>query len=229
MKLFILIMGWYSGLLLAACPDMDTLQATYEITLSDKKNSTSQLVLSRHGQWVAHQYPKQKITETWLRTAHGRLKKTRYFEHFHRAIEYAPGETIQGKRPLSWAMRYQLVEPALLAQLTKVHSETLECDTVETYQGVVDGEQVELSWMAGSHLVKYFIKQQGARQIRWRLVDVEYDQAKVTRYKRELESYQTTDFADIGDDHTDPFLTDMVHQGFIEHGSDGVYHAPHNH
>ena len=44
-----------------------------------------------------------------------------------------------------------------------------------------------------------------------------------------LPAYQTTDFADIGDDHTDPFLTDMVHQGFIEHGSDGVYHAPHNH
>ena len=29
--------------------------------------------------------------------------------------------------------------------------------------------------------------------------------------------------ADIGDDHTDPFLTNMVNQGFIEAGASGFY------
>ena len=56
----------------------------------------------------------------------------------------------------------------------------------------------------------------------WTLQDVNYN-ADTNTFFAKRESYQSTDYADIGDDHTDPFLTKMVNQGFIEAGASGYY------
>ena len=40
--------------------------------------------------------------------------------------------------------------------------------------------------------------------------------------------YQTTDYADIGDSESDPFLRKMINLGFVEHGSSGMYDAQGN-
>lgn len=37
--------------------------------------------------------------------------------------------------------------------------------------------------------------------------------------------WQSTDFADVGDNESDPFLRRMISLGFVEHGASGFYHA----
>ena len=37
--------------------------------------------------------------------------------------------------------------------------------------------------------------------------------------------YQTTDYADVGDNESDPMLAKMIKLGFISHGASGFYHA----
>ena len=56
----------------------------------------------------------------------------------------------------------------------------------------------------------------------WTLTNADYE-ADVSNFFAKRVDYQATDYADIGDDHTDPFLTKMVTQGFIEAGASGFY------
>ncbi|WP_352289120.1 hypothetical protein, partial [Psychrobacter sp. GW64-MNA-CIBAN-0177] len=37
------------------------------------------------------------------------------------------------------------------------------------------------------------------------------------------DNFQTTDYADIGDNENDPFLAKMINLGFIEHSATGFY------
>ena len=59
----------------------------------------------------------------------------------------------------------------------------------------------------------------------WQQQSLSHEQADINAFFASRYGYQTTDYADIGDDHTDPFLTNMVHQGFIEAGASGFYNA----
>jgi len=48
---------------------------------------------------------------------------------------------------------------------------------------------------------------------------------KIEEFFRIRGSYQTTDYADIGDNESDPFLLKMMNLGFIKHGASGFYDA----
>ena len=50
----------------------------------------------------------------------------------------------------------------------------------------------------------------------WELTSLNLDKTEIAAEFAAREQYLSTDYADIGDDHTDPFLTQMVNLGFIE-------------
>ena len=52
-----------------------------------------------------------------------------------------------------------------------------------------------------------------------------HNQQKVQVEFAKWDNYQTTDYADIGDNESDPFLAKMINLGFVEHGASGFYHA----
>lgn len=54
---------------------------------------------------------------------------------------------------------------------------------------------------------------------------VKFDKAAVMQQFANWDSFQTTDYADIGDNEGDPFLAKMINLGFIEHGASGFYDA----
>ena len=51
------------------------------------------------------------------------------------------------------------------------------------------------------------------------------DEVEIAAEFVKREQYISTDYADIGDDHTEPFLTQMVNLGFIEGGASDFYNA----
>lgn len=63
---------------------------------------------------------------------------------------------------------------------------------------------------------------------RWILVSLESDEDKVGDRFAAWDSHATTDFADIGDNESDPFLMRMINLGFISHGASGFYDASGN-
>ena len=55
------------------------------------------------------------------------------------------------------------------------------------------------------------------------LNDVNSDTPAIKAQFAKWDNFQTTDYADIGDNESDPFLAKMINLGFIEHGATGFY------
>ena len=212
------------------------LSASYTINVADagQKEHTTQLVLWRNQHTVAHQYQQTGITEAWTQVKNQWLKPVRYFDNHQRAIEYQPGERMHGRVDNDWSYRYQLISDALRSKMTALAVSGNGCDTTYTYRLNSQGNSYSLTWLPALKLVKAFEAKEGAVTRTWSLEHVSYDQADITAFFDKRNSYKSTDYADIGDDHTDPFLTRMVNQGFIEAGASGFYNADgkaigHNH
>lgn len=204
--------------------DAGTLHADYQIryTDNDQHIHTSELHLWRQGHAVAQQYPATQITQAWEHE-HNRLKPYRHFDAYKRTIEYQPGEAIHGKLDTDWSYRYQLISDALIQAMTEVSESGEGCDKIQhlTY---TQGEQTfTLDWQPALKLIKYFEVTTPKGKTVWQRETLSFDAGEIKQFFAVRSNYKSTDFADIGDDHTDPFLTSMVHQGFIEPAASGFY------
>ncbi|WP_232364963.1 hypothetical protein [Salinimonas marina] len=183
---------------------------------------SSSLSLWRMDNKVAHQYPATQITEVYTLVRNKLIKPVRYFDNHQRAIEYQPGETIHGKRETDFSYRYQLISDTFIDKMTLVGSTDKNCNQTNTYELKTATSFFKLVWRVKHQLIERFeIKQDNMHRI-WTLTNADFD-ADISTFFAKRVDYQSTDFADIGDDHTDPFLTRMVTQGFIEAGASGFY------
>jgi hypothetical protein len=211
------------------CVSQGQLKAKYKITVQHKlqnmNNNTKDttLILWRKNNVVAHQYPSTQITEMWQKINDRLIKPIRFFNAHSRAIEYQPGEVVHGKKETDWSYRNQLISDVLLKSMQKVKTYGQACvQVVQLIQKSKKGELL-IEWMPQLKLIKSFQFKGQQRQENWQLVELDIQSAKSEAYFDKLYTYQTTDYADIGDDHTDQFLTKMVTLGFVEAGSSGFY------
>lgn len=191
-------------------------------TANGKNVRSSALSLWRMGNKVAHQYPATQITEVYTLVRNKLIKPIRYFDSHQRAIEYQPGETIHGKRETDFTYRYQLISDTFIDKMTLVGSAGKNCHQTDTYELKTATRTFKLVWRVKQQLIERFDIEQDNMHRTWTLTNADFD-AKVSSFFAKRATYQSTDYADIGDDHTDPFLTKMVTQGFIEAGSSGFY------
>lgn len=207
--------------------DGQQVKADYTITSTkhtamgeNARNST--LSLWRKDNKVAHQYPATQITEVYTLVHNKLIKPVRYFDGHQRAIEYQPGETIHGKRETDFSYRYQLISDAFIDNMTLVSSTGKNCNQTNTYEFKTATSAFKLVWRVEHQLIERFDIEQGNMHLTWTLTNADFDADASTFFAQRV-NYQSTDYADIGDDHTDPFLTKMVTQGFIEAGASGFY------
>ncbi len=66
---------------------------------------------------------------------------------------------------------------------------------------------------------------QGDKKSHWKLQKIERNQDVINQFFAQRANYQSTDFADIGDNESDPFLIKMINLGFIDHSASGIYNA----
>ena len=200
------------------------LKADYTVTTRRgfTLGNSTEISLLRYNNTVAHQYPKVGITETWKMVRNKLIKPVRYFDKHERAIEYQPGESIHGRIEKDFSFRYQLISNTLLNKMTLERSEGKGCMRIEylTYQN--NKVDMVLAWLPELKLIQHFrvIEKNTTRE--WSLVSVDHN-LNLEAFFESRDKYKATDYADIGDDHTDPFLTNMVNQGFIEAGASGFY------
>ncbi|MGY0638163.1 MAG: hypothetical protein ACW7DW_14620 [Paraglaciecola chathamensis] len=200
------------------------LSASYILESSDGAQSrNSELVLYRNGKTVAHHYPQTQITESWYLSPNQQVKPTRSFDSAKRAIEYQPGEKVHGKTETDWDYRNNLISQALLSQLDLVKETGTGCELTRHYSKTIGHTKISVQWAVEQSLLLEYSWQQDNKKEMWTLTEVNHDAKEVDRFFEQRSQYQTTDFADIGDDHSDPFLTKMVTLGFIEKGASGFY------
>jgi hypothetical protein len=204
--------------------------AEYEIVNSsrsrDKLDTALQVTLVRNGNEVAHQYPQTGITESWQLNQANQIKSTRFFDMHERAIEYQPGEKVHGKSESDWSYRNQLISDSLLKKFTTTNSIHEGCGRIETKTFSNDELTMEITWFPGLSLINSFAiteKKTDSIVESWSLKSVDLSGEQITPFFKSRYDYYATDYADIGDDHTDPFLTKMMNLGFIEHGASGFY------
>lgn len=200
------------------------LSATYQLdSVSGEKHNSTDLILWRSGNTVAHQYPQTHITESWYLSKNQQIKPTRFFDQAKRAIEYQPGEKVHGKTESDWDYRNSLISQSLLSQLDLTGESGNGCERVKHFSKSIGQTHIQVSWLVNQGLVSQYSWQNGNKKESWQLQSVSTKVAPIDDFFAQRADYQTTDFADIGDDHTDPFLTKMVTLGFIEQGASGFY------
>lgn len=209
------------------------LTAEYQIQTIDKHTGKvlkqTSLTLWRDSHRVAHHYPQTQITEGWERVSDKLIKPTRYFDQHQRAIEYQPGEAVHGKKETDYSSRNQLISNSILASLTLEATLQQQYGVQQHFTGHNGTKAITLDWLPQQKLIRKLEIAGKHTSMLWQLKQLTRDQKTVTAFFKQRDNYQGTDFADIGDDHTDPFLTQMVHLGFIEHGASGFYQAHSEH
>lgn len=160
---------------------------------------------------------------TWFKLSNGSVQKIAHFDHFKRSIEYQ-AKLMSDDR---WQQIRQLIPNSKRQSLNFEGSQLKGCYQQETYQweNKVSNLQGKLLWNADLKLVTELTIKQGDRQSYWQLEKIEQDEAIIEAAFAQRANYQATDFADIGDNESDPFLIKMINLGFIEHGSSGIYNT----
>jgi hypothetical protein len=196
--------------------EQKTLSAQYQVTTKqDTKTVVAQkFTFYRHKSAVAYQYKEQGITEQWQHYQDNKVALNRYFDKQQRGIEYQPNEL---RAAVSWQEKYQLLSDKEIAKMTKVTQIGSDCHQQSEYSLVQGDSTIRLTWLPKLKLVKRLRISKGKQVKIWQLNSVEFDEAQVVDFFTQKDTYQSTDYADIGDNEGDPFLAKMINQGFGEH------------
>lgn len=199
-------------------------QANYQVNSEQTTNNTlaqaQQFTLWRTPHQVAEQG--SELVEVWQQLSNQQIRPIRYFQAHQRGIEYQPSE-VQGEQ--DWSTKYQLVSDDFIAKMTLKSEQGEGCEQLQNYQLVQGDTKIELAWLVNKKLVSSMRISKPQLTQTLTLDKVKFDKAAVMQQFANWDSFQTTDYADIGDNEGDPFLAKMINLGFIEHGASGFYDA----
>ena len=207
----------------------NTTEAGHTLKLKDSANNKhthqvkkTELTLIRNKTQVAYVYPVSNVTDVWLKYPNNQVTLNRYFEEQKRVIEYQPNEL---KRAVDWQKKYQLITPTQIKELNLITKVGNGCYQQEEYHLKKDNIVINLSWLPQLNLVERLqISQQGHTKT-WQLHNVESSEDEVKQFFAKHYQYQSTDYADIGDNESDPFLVKMINLGFVDHSPQGFYNS----
>ena len=200
--------------------------AEYKITIKTGRHLTEKMLqLSRYKQQVAIHYPQSNVTELWEKTKNEKLHLIRIFEKHKRGIEYQPSE-IKGSH--DWSMKQQLISNIALSNMTLNNTTGESCSLLKNYSRKTTKGETQIKWLANRALIHSYIEINKNRKTTWILVSSNTETESIANKFNTLNSYDTTDYTDIGDNESDPFLMGMINLGFIEGHSHGFYDSDGN-
>jgi hypothetical protein len=82
---------------------------------------------------------------------------------------------------------------------------------------------ISLEWLTHLRLVKTYSEVSSSGKATWTLEGMVSEADEVRKHFATRAGYQTTDYADIGDNESDPFFLKMMNLGFVDHGASGFY------
>lgn len=203
------------------------IMATYsieEITKDQTSHNRNELILLRTQNSAFHISNKTVATQ-WTKLPKNNMKKTSYFIDDKRAIEYEATKTNTNQ---AWDHHAQLLHPKFTEQATLIEKTGEGCEKLEHYQQKEKTKTVDIWWFPEEKIMKRMTSVSADKTINWQLTEATHNQKVIQQQLDILSSYQSTDFADIGDNESDPFFRKMINLGFIEHSASGFYDSKGN-
>lgn len=197
-------------------------EAKYKIQQNDKELS---LNVWRNGSAVAYQNSNSSVTDHWTSSAKQRLKLVRLFDAHRRGIEY---EAKRYGSKITWENLFHKFEPQRLTQMKLVNTSGQGCDKVETYTQSQQGQEIEVQWLVQYQLAKTIVVKGNNKSVIWSLTELNTDAKEVSEQFAMWDNYHLTDYVDIGDNESDPFLAKMINMGFVQGGASGFYDSKGN-
>jgi hypothetical protein len=205
----------------AACDvNPERLGARYVETrtvIEPEKEEITHLTVWRGDRQIAHEYTDKRVTELWEKGASERMRLVLYFEENQRGIEYQPGEEGLETSNEAWLNKSHLIPADMLTSMELKDTSGQACVRTEFYEKQEEGLSIRIEWLPEPKLVKSATWATENTRIELVLEETVTDPADVDAVFARLSDYQTTDFADIGDQESDPFLQKMINLGFTGH------------
>ena len=215
-------------------PTSEHLSATY--TIATNQGEQQSLTLLRNADQIIYQRNDVSF-ELWNKQG----EYVRYFPNQQRSISYRKGDLLSLNMHFDYQQLSQIIVPSTMPLLTAVNSVqqaeqkrlpaipgtlNLACQPISHYQVEQHNQQLKLAWLSELALPANISIMQGAQQVTYHLVEL--NPLTSAEFSQHIANYRDMDFADVGDNESDPFIAKMIHQGFIEHGSSGFYDSQGN-
>ena len=174
----------------------------------------------RRGKEIAYEYPDIQMTEIWNQVGNTNMRPVKYFDAHQRAIEY---QVVGGQNKAQWLSKYQLISEGLKEQMALIKTEGSGCAQLQHYSLQKEGKHFRMTWSKAYQLPLFYEEKTAESTFTLSLINKLNDSNTINEFFKLRDGYQTTDYADIGDNESDPFLLGMINLGFIEHGASGFY------
>ncbi|ARD44657.1 hypothetical protein [Colwellia sp. PAMC 21821] len=194
----------------------DLLSAYYQLstqpsnTTAIKKPVPQLFELHREAKVVLHRNISKGVDELWTKNGH-RLSLSRVFEKYQHVIEYQSNEL---RYQPQWQDVFQLVVTPELKNMQFVEQKNTGCLLEEHYILKDKHKEYQLTWLPKLRLVKYFQLKDVKFTRQWQLTKYQPNDVERLSLFKQYSTYQSTDYADIGDSEDVPFLAKMINQGF---------------
>ena len=182
--------------------------------------------LHRNNNQILQRNVSKGINDIWSLHAN-RLSLSRAFDKYQHIIDYQPNEL---RYQPQWQEVFQLVAIPALNQMQLVEQKGSGCLLEEHYLlkgNTLKGQyhSFQLVWLPNLRLVKSLKLQSAQLTRQWQLTKYQHNDDKMSALFKQYETYQTTDYADVGDNEGIPFLAKMINQGFSIPSSVSTNHA----
>ncbi|MGB1263644.1 MAG: hypothetical protein ACPG52_12095 [Cognaticolwellia sp.] len=191
----------------------NSISAYYQLTTqtAHAKESQPQLFeLHRDNHSVLQRNISQGIHDVWTKTGH-RMSLSRAFDQYQHAIEYQSNEL---RYQPKWRDITQLVTTPELKEMTLAAEKNASCQLEQHYVMAINNVEYQLVWLPNLRLVKYFQRKNAQASQTWTMTKYQSKPDVIASHFAQYADYQSTDYADIGDNESIPFLAAMINQGF---------------
>ena len=166
---------------------------------------------------VAYEYPERGISEVWLRNKKGQLSFQRWFMHEERIIVYEFGDLRSVGKETQWQRVEQPFNLDELEQLKTAGQLKYHCLPAARYRGKRrDGDHVEVVRLQANGAIAAIAIDSINGSVKTRLTELK-PAGEVAVFFASASDYRSTDFADVGDEEADPFISRLIAFGFVEH------------
>jgi hypothetical protein len=179
--------------------------------------------LHRYNNRVLQRDLSQGVNDIWSHNGN-RLSLNRAFEQYQHTIEYQSNEL---RYQPKWQDIFNLVAIPDLNKMQLVGQKYSGCQLEQHYVHKIKTSEYQLVWLPNLQLVKFFKLKSPSLTRQWSLTNYQGSVEQIAALFTEYSRYQSTDYADVGDNESTPFLAAMINQGFSASQNTRALHTHH--
>lgn len=149
--------------------------------------------------------------EIWTKSADGKIAYERVFHQQKQVIEYTPGDLRVIGTEFDWSAIATLLSKAMKAVLVEGDREQVLGRPAIHYQSSNPDAPLEITWFDHEQLPALIKRNDHGHTITTRVIGI-YPLAESPWPYNRAANYRYTDFADIGDKESDPFIQLIQHK-----------------